>query len=101
MAGILLALILPNTLKAIDRANRTAEESNVKTLQTAVFMCYTQTKDWKVCNTEQQLFDGHYIEKHIVSPYGEDYVFRTRDDVSGNEGIGVIVYSALDPAAKD
>lgn len=97
VAGILLALILPNTLLAIDRANRTADQANVKTLQTAVFMCYTATRVWADCASQADLITGHYIERQIVSPYpNEDYTFTVLDDVQGAEGVGVVVSSTLD-----
>jgi prepilin-type N-terminal cleavage/methylation domain-containing protein len=98
VAGILLALILPNTLKAIDQGNIRADESNVKTLQTAVFMCYTATKDWSVCNEQTELVAGNYIEKTVTSPYaGEDYAFTVVNDPVSNAPIGYKVGSTYQP----
>jgi len=97
VAGILLALILPNTLKAIDRGNRTADQSNVKTLQTAVFMCYTATKVWADCDSQEELLADKYLEKEVTSPYpGESYVFTVNEDITANEGVGVTVSSSIE-----
>lgn len=51
VAGILLALILPNTLKAIERGNATALRNDVNSINTALFMCFSQERNWSTCNT--------------------------------------------------
>jgi len=99
VAGILLALILPNTLKAIDRGNRTADASNVKTLQTAVFMCYTDKKNWDLCDSQEELLNGKFIEEEVTSPFeGQSYTFVVKN--SAQDGIGIKVCSTLDPECE-
>ncbi|MCK5216087.1 MAG: prepilin-type N-terminal cleavage/methylation domain-containing protein [Candidatus Omnitrophica bacterium] len=98
VAGILLALILPNTLKAIDRGNQTADQSNVNTLQTAVFMCYTETRNWGDCGDQESLLAENYLEELVVSPYdGKGYVFTPINDVDSDLQIGIKVSSTAFP----
>lgn len=73
VAGILLALILPNVLKAIERGNVTAHQSNLKTIQTALFMCFTEKRDWTECNDIDQLVTDHFLEARPDHPFGGDY----------------------------
>jgi len=94
VAGILLALILPNTLKAIDRGNITADQTNVNTLQTAVFMCYTENRDWTLCDTQGELESDGFLDIGLVSPYsGGSYTFTSTQDNAGNT-IGIKVTSS-------
>ena len=55
IAGILLALILPRVTKAIEQGNITQYYSDLKTVQTALFMCYTETKNWGLCDTVAEI----------------------------------------------
>lgn len=72
VAGILLALILPNVLKAIERGNITAHESNLNTGQVAVFMCFTENRDWDDCDTEAELIAGNFLDVALVNPISGD-----------------------------
>ena len=72
VAGILLALILPNTLKAIDRANITQYENDLNTINVALFMCYTETRAWGQCNT-LALLSPNYMASAPVHPFGGTY----------------------------
>ncbi len=53
--GVLVALILPNTLKAIRQANVKECAANIRTINSAAQMCYTQTRDWSQCDTIGEL----------------------------------------------
>lgn len=47
IAGILLALILPNSLRAVQRGNTVAGDSNVQSCRTALLLCYSENnRDW-------------------------------------------------------
>jgi prepilin-type N-terminal cleavage/methylation domain-containing protein len=84
VAGILLALILPNSLKAIERSNLTAHLNNLKTIKTAMFMCYTETKDWSACDTQDELVNGKYLDSWPSHPFGGTYTIE--DDPDGTAG---------------
>lgn len=49
--GILVALILPNALRAIAQAQIRECTSNVRSLNTAIRLCFATTNNWGVCNT--------------------------------------------------
>lgn len=63
IAGILLALILPNSLKAIQRSNDVSDESNVQSCKTAVMLCYSENnRNWGSCDTIDKLTTGGYLK---------------------------------------
>lgn len=51
VAGILLALILPNTLRAIERGNVTALRNDINSIDTALFMCFSEERNWASCDS--------------------------------------------------
>ncbi|HBR14529.1 MAG TPA: hypothetical protein DD723_03165 [Candidatus Omnitrophica bacterium] len=53
--GVIIALILPNAMKAIARAQDKECASNIRTIQTAMDLCYSQTRDYSACNTMGEL----------------------------------------------
>lgn len=64
IAGILLALILPNSLRAIQRGNVVADDSNVQSCRTAIMLCYSENnRDWSQCNTMDALVDGGFLRE--------------------------------------
>jgi general secretion pathway protein G len=78
--GVLIGLILPNTLKAIKQANNKECASNLRSIDTALQMCYSEHRDWDVCQTVAQLTEGHYLDTAPVCPFGTDYAIETPDD---------------------
>lgn len=78
VAGILLALILPNALKAIERANVTEHKNNLNTINVGIYMCYTQERDWALCDTEAELLAGEYLDQWPVSPFGGTYEIQDK-----------------------
>ena len=64
IAGILLALILPNSLKAITRGNTVAGDSNVQSCKTAVMVCYSENnRSWAACDTIDKLVAGKFLKE--------------------------------------
>lgn len=81
--GILVALILPNALRAINQANVKECASNIRSLDTAVQMYYSENRAWP--NAVNQL-----------APYFPDNIaptcpFNTVYTLSGNAVTGVSV----------
>ena len=63
IAGILLALILPNSLKAVARGNTVALASDVKSCSTAALVCYSDNNNqWANCDTIAELVAGTYLK---------------------------------------
>ncbi len=63
IAGILLALILPNSLKAVARGNTVALASDVKSCSTAALICYSDNSNqWANCDTIAELVAGTYLK---------------------------------------
>lgn len=81
VAGILLALILPNTLKAIERSEVTALRSDLNTVDVALFTCFTEERTWTQCGTLAQLtasgndyLDLQFVTNNSVNtPFGVTY----------------------------
>ncbi len=53
--GILVAIILPSTLRAIKQANTKKCASNIRSIDTAAQMCYAENRDWSKCDTMAEL----------------------------------------------
>jgi len=47
--GILVALILPNALRAIDQGNIKATASTLRNIDTAIKLCYSDKQTWASC----------------------------------------------------
>ena len=84
VAGILLSLILPNVLKAIERGNVTAHQSNLNTINVGLYMCFTEERDWDACDTLPELTAGNYIPAVPEHPFGDDY--NIEPDPNGTDG---------------
>ena len=85
VAGILLSLILPNVLKAIERGNVTAHQSNLNTINVGVFMCFTETRNWSECGPSLDLLvDGNYLDAVPEHPFG--FVYELEADPDGTDG---------------
>ena len=71
--GILVALILPNSLRAVRVGNYRACAANLRSIDTAAQLCYAETGDWGQCNTLAQL--QQYFPDNVLPtcPYGVQY----------------------------
>lgn len=105
VAGILLALILPNTLKAIQRGEVTALRSDLNTIQVALFMCFTENKSWDSCDALTELSDGEFVDSELTTrpvtenPFGVTY--NVEDDPDSETGGQVSCYSGGDNLPDD
>jgi prepilin-type N-terminal cleavage/methylation domain-containing protein len=66
IAGVLLALILPNSVKAINKGNAVASSANIQSCEAAVAMCYGETKLMTSCDAVAELTAGGYTKSDIV-----------------------------------
>ncbi len=64
--GVLVTLILPNTLKAIRSANLKETAATLRTIDTSLQLCYAEKRDWTVCNSFVQLAAGNYLERDLT-----------------------------------
>lgn len=97
VAGILLSLILPNVLQAIERGNVTAHQSNLNTINVALFMCYTQERDWTQCADITDLTDGNFLEEVPENPFGGGYDIEDSPDVAaGDINAGKVACSTVE-----
>ncbi len=77
--GILVAVILPNTLKAIKNANTKKCASNIRSIDTTAQLCYSETLDWDDCDTMAELQayfpdeDGDGTNDLPECPFGVPY----------------------------
>ncbi len=76
--GVLVGLILPNTLKAIKQANNKECASNLRSIDTALQLCYTETRDWAQCDTVGELVP-EYLDVAPVCPFGTTYTVVASD----------------------
>lgn len=65
--GIIVAIILPNTLRAIDQAERRQSAGVLRTITNACYLCYSQTRSWASCDTLAELSAGSYMDSSITT----------------------------------
>ncbi len=79
IAGILLALILPNSVKAIAKGNAVAAKANVDSCNSALVMCFGETKSWASCKdlsdleTAGVIKTGETFEGAVIEADGAGY----------------------------
>lgn len=82
--GIIIGLILPNTLRAIAEANAREDASNIRTINTAIQLCYATERDWAACDDTAKLLAGEYLDVVPVIPFtGGAYEAFAGDATSG------------------
>lgn len=78
--GIILAIVLPNTLRAIEQANVRDTAATLRAIDTAINLCYSQTRNWGECDTIAELTGAEppYIDETIPtsSPFGIAYTIE-------------------------
>ncbi|MDP8265426.1 MAG: prepilin-type N-terminal cleavage/methylation domain-containing protein [Candidatus Aceula meridiana] len=73
IVGILVAILVPNALKAVAAANTKACAGNIRSIDAAFVACYADTRDWASCDDIAALVTGGYLEDTPVCPIGVDY----------------------------
>ncbi|MBN2483518.1 MAG: type II secretion system protein [Candidatus Omnitrophica bacterium] len=82
IVGILLTMIIPNALRAIRQANTRQCASNIRTIDTAAHMCFSETRNWDECSSLTELSqylpdeDGDGEGDELVCPFGVDYALE-------------------------
>lgn len=86
--GILVALILPNALRAISQANVKECASNVRAINTAIQMFYTSTRTWPAVGAiPANLLPFFQGGAAPVCPFGVAYVLIV--DASDPNGVAI------------
>ena len=84
---ILVALIAPRALRAIAQANYLNDQSNIKTINEALVMCWTDTRNWSSCGSDTQLTaNGKYLKSFPVHPCGGTYTIADVSKTDGEDG---------------
>ncbi len=84
IAGILLALILPNSLKAIQRGNVVAGDSNIQSCKTAVMVCYAENnRSWAACDTIDKLVTNKFLKEAPKNANGGAIAVVDDNDTGG------------------
>ncbi len=101
--GIILAVVLPNTLRAIETANVRDSAATLRSIDTAINVCYAQTRVWGSCDSIAELTGAvpPYLDalQSPNDPFGVPYALQAT--VSGGwESIKIThfpLWPALDP----
>lgn len=85
--GILVALILPNFFRGIRQADTRECSSNLRAIDTAIQMCFTETRDWGACDDiAGELVAGGYLEDLPACAFGVGYTIVPKGgNLAGNE----------------
>jgi general secretion pathway protein G len=88
VAGILLALILPNALKAIERGQITQLKSDVNSINTGLYMCFTKERNWDNCDEIGDITDPNelYLKDWPKHPFDGTYSIVDDQNTSGKRG---------------
>ncbi len=73
--GILIGLILPNTLRAIRQAQIRECASNIRSINSALQLCFSETRDWNRCNNIAALVPN-YLEVAPACPFNIGYTVQ-------------------------
>lgn len=74
LIGIILGLIVPNTLSAINEANAKESASNIGVIDAAIQLCFASTQDWGMCDDiTGELVENHYLERPPDDPFDIGY----------------------------
>ena len=84
IAGVLLALILPNSLKAINRSNVVSGDANLKSCNAAIVLCRAEHRAAGDCDTIAKLVAGQFIAQAPIKADGSAYGVGT-DATTGDQ----------------
>ena len=75
--GILMALLLPNAIKAITSANAKECMANIKAVNAAIQICYDETRDWTSCDSAAEVAPFLEGSTFPACPFGDPYTIGT------------------------
>lgn len=81
--GVLVAMILPNALKAINQANTKECASNIRTIDTATQMYYTENRAWPADTSDLSQYFADGIAP--ICPFGIDYSLAEDTSTGGKK----------------
>lgn len=102
--GVIVGLILPNTLRAIEEANEKECISNLRSLDTAIKLCYATTMDATQCDTIPELDGGtgNFLDSAPTCPFGIIYGINVAvDSVTPATVITATHFTAWPPRGID
>lgn len=89
--GILIGLILPNTLRAIRQSQSRECASNIRAINTALQMCFTTTRNWNHadCASVASLAGAGYLDQNAipVCPFNVVYGIATTNQATGQREV--------------
>ena len=97
--GVLVGLILPNALKAIKQTNNKECASNLRSIDTALQLCYTEKKDWTQCGSVAQLVAGKYLDNTPVCAFGK--LYNVGDSDRGKSSVKPEHFPTWPPGTND
>ncbi len=80
--GILIALLLPNMMRAIRRGQETECLSNIRAINTACAMCFSELRDWDSCDSLDEIAPYFPQGNAPTCPFDITYEI-TQDTTSG------------------
>ncbi|MCA9401771.1 MAG: hypothetical protein KC713_09095, partial [Candidatus Omnitrophica bacterium] len=65
-----------NTFRAIQEANEKECASNIRAVNTAIQLCFTDVQNWETCANLGYLEEEGFLEDEVICPFGVDYTFE-------------------------
>ena len=95
--GILIGLILPNTLRAIRQAQIRECASNIRSMNSAMQLCFSETRSWTGCNSIAALVPN-YLTVAPACPFSIGY---TVQQVSNQYEVNALAHMNVWPGFTD
>ena len=84
IAAVLIALIVPQGMRALANANFQADQSNIGSIEEAALVCWSEQRNWGLCDSANDLTKGQpvgqgtYIKTWPTSPCGGGGVYQAQ-----------------------
>ena len=97
--GIIVAVVLPNTLRAIDMARRRDTAGTLRAITNACYLCYADKRNWSSCGTISNLVLSSYMDGAVSGLQGFNGSYYSAVGVAGDSSNGyVAAYTAYFPS---
>jgi len=99
--GALIGIVLPNTLAAIRAASNKECASNLRNIDTALQVCYSENRTWAApCDNIGNLVNAGYLERAPVCPFGTAYQIQPKPVTGGLESDKLAHFAAWPPRSN-
>ena len=86
--GIIVAVVLPNTLRAIDMARRRDTAGTLRAITNACFLCFADKRNWSSCGAISALVVSSYLDSAVAGMSGFNGIGYVTSGITGDSTNG-------------